>query len=153
MTAAPRHTATRNAKGAVVTTQDARTGLEWSATLSAKRVTHAAAAKLVAKLNKELAAGEPQWRMPTVEELFLIADRTKRMPAIDTEAFPDTKSDWYWTSTISAWSSDYAWIVSFDGGYSDVSHRDYDVAFVRAVRELPASQSLGSLPSGQAGTP
>jgi hypothetical protein len=36
--------------------------------------------------------GFTDWRMPTVEELLLLADRTRFDPAIDTDAFPDTKS-------------------------------------------------------------
>lgn len=43
--------------------------------------------------------GFDDWRMPTVEELFGLADRSRVDPAIDVDAFPDTKSTWYWTST------------------------------------------------------
>jgi Protein of unknown function (DUF1566) len=62
-------------------------------------------------------AGVKDWRLPTVEELFLLADRTRANPAIDTAYFPDCASDWYWTSTIYASSpGDCAWGVGFSGG-------------------------------------
>ena len=75
------------------------------------------------------------WRMPTVEELFCLADRTRLRPAIDTDFFPDTPNDWFWSSTVDADSpSDYAWLVDFGYGNSNWFHRD-DEGFVRAVRD------------------
>lgn len=83
-------------------------------------------------------AGFTDWRLPSVEELFLLADRTRHSPAIDTAFFPDCKSDWYWTGTPAACSpSDYAWYVAFSYGYSLWSSQDGEFS-VRAVR---ASQS------------
>ena len=120
------------------TVTDNKLGLMWSkATLTAKCVTHKKAEKVCAELDL---AGHTDWRLPTVEELFCLADRSRKTPAIDTDAFPDTKSDCYWTSTISAWSSAFAWLVSFSYGDSSSSHRDDLSAFVRAVRSVPASQ-------------
>ncbi|HJS35398.1 MAG TPA: DUF1566 domain-containing protein [Pseudoxanthomonas sp.] len=120
------------------TVTDTRTGLMWSQnTLSTKCVDHATAVKTCAELDL---AGHTDWRLATVEELFLLADRTKYRPAIDTGAFPDTKSDWYWTSTIHASGSSYAWIVNFSDGYAYDFRRDGSSAFVRAVRSVPAGQ-------------
>jgi hypothetical protein len=120
------------------TITDTRSGLTWSkATLCEEEINHAQAEKICAELDL---AGHSDWRLPTVDELFALADRTRTEPAIDTEAFPDTQSDWYWTSTISAWSSGYAWVVCFDGGDAGSSRRDGDYAFVRAVRGVPAGQ-------------
>jgi hypothetical protein len=81
------------------------------------------------------AGGFSDWRLPTVEELFLLADRTRApCPAIDAEYFPDCKSDWYWSSTPYARSpGGCAWVVNFGNGDAHWSFRDDD-GFVRAVR-------------------
>jgi hypothetical protein len=106
--------------------------------LSTKRVDHETAEKLAADC---ALGGATDWRLPTVEELFLVCDRSKHDPAIDTDAFPGTKSDWYWTGTRAAWSpASAAWFVLLGNGYADNSHRHND-AFVRAVRS--------GVPSGQ----
>jgi hypothetical protein len=116
------------------TVTDTRTGLVWTkATLTSECVTHKKAEQVCAELGEG-------WRLPTVEELFLLADRSRKEPAIDTDAFPDTQSDWYWTSTISAWSSGHAWVVGFSDGYAYGFRRGYGGAFVRAVRSVPAGQ-------------
>ncbi|UZW62724.1 DUF1566 domain-containing protein [Lysobacter enzymogenes] len=112
--------------------------LMWSKeTNSLRNVNHEKATKVCAELGL---AAHNDWRLPTVEELFALADRTRHSPAIDTEAFPDTHNDWYWTSTTRAGDSSYAWIVYFDDGGSDNYHRDSSYAFVRAVRSLPPGQ-------------
>ena len=110
--------------------RDNTTGLIWSArNVGKEQLSHAkadAAAKAV-----DL-CGASDWRLPTVEELFCLADRTRSTPAIDT-AFFKCHSSWYWSSSAVAGGPDYAWGVDFYYGYSDYGNR-YDTAFVRAVR-------------------
>lgn len=128
---------------------DAKSGLMWAAhhlvpaatdddDAPSGEMNHAEAEAAVAALDL---AGFTDWRLPTVEELFAIADRSRHSPAIDTEAFPDTPSDWFWTSTPAEWNpSAGAWIVPFHDGYASTYIRD-GVAFVRAVRSAsPAGQ-------------
>lgn len=103
-------------------------------------VTHADAERHVAQLDL---AGATDWRLPTIQELLTLVDYSRYAPAIDTGAFPDTQSDWYWTSTSpAAGSPSCAWIVDFDDGYARRSLRDYD-AFVRAVRSVASSSVSG----------
>ncbi len=119
------------------TVTDSRTGLTWAKeTLAAGQIDHATAAKACKALRL---AGHKDWRLPTVEELFALADRSRYSPAIDTSAFPDTKSSWYWTGTPTAWDPSCAWIVYFNSGDAYYLHRDYG-AFVRAVRSARGSQ-------------
>ena len=113
-------------------------GLMWSqATLTPDCIAHQAAEKVCADL---ALAGFTDWRLPTIEELFALADRTRSSPAIDTDAFHDTQSDWYWSSTITAWSSNYAWIVNFNNGNAGSLHRVYGGGLVRAVRSVAPGQ-------------
>jgi hypothetical protein len=115
------------------TVTDTTTGLMWSqATLECGRVKHADAEKACAALDL---GGHSDWRMPSVDELFALADRTRINPAIDTNAFSDTESDWYWSSTITAWNSSCAWLVNFSYGNAYSYGRGY-AAFVRAVRAV-----------------
>ena len=109
---------------------DTKTNLMWDA--KARAVEGFQAAQAVPGTLS--VAGFTDWRVPTVEELFCLADRTRVRPAIDTDFFPDTASDWFWSSDVYASSpSDYAWIVHFDDGNSGWSSQDYE-GFVRAVR-------------------
>ncbi|MBN8922362.1 MAG: hypothetical protein BGP10_12355 [Rhodanobacter sp. 68-29] len=118
------------------TVTDTLTGLMWTKATVATGKTHKQAIAAAKKLD---VAGHKDWRMPTVEELFLLADRSRIRPAIDVEAFPDTQNDWYWTSTDSAWAPSCAWIVSFSGGSASSGGRNYK-ACVRAVRVVSAGQ-------------
>lgn len=66
--------------------------LEWSETLLyGEGGTYEEAEKAIASLGEG-------WRMPTRKELESLVDTSRYNPAIDTEKYPDTKSDWYWTS-------------------------------------------------------
>jgi hypothetical protein len=110
---------------------DTTTGLMWTVK-EQKAKNHADA---VSKAEKMKAASYVTgWRLPTVEELFSLADRSRRNPAINTDFFPDCESDWYWSSTPWAGSpADYAWLVYFGSGYTYYFHHGYN-GFVRAVR-------------------
>ena len=110
---------------------DTHTGLIWARTCAVngvtKRMDNAAAVKQVGELGEG-------WRLPTRTELLTLVNDTTHEPAIDTNAFPDTESSYYWTSTPATWSaSSVAWLVSFGLG-SASTHFHNAKAFVRAVR-------------------
>jgi hypothetical protein len=72
-------------------------------------------------------------RLPTVDELASLVDRSKRKPAID-PVFTDTKTDdYYWTSTPYAGSSGDAWCVGFYVGIVGYCLKG-NSSYVRAVR-------------------
>lgn len=101
--------------------------LEWSETLlDGEAVPLEEAEKAAAKLGDG-------WRLPTRRELESLIDLTRHDPAIDTDRFPDTRSNWYWTSTPCAWNEAACWVVYFSLGLVNYNHRD-DSACVRAVR-------------------
>jgi len=108
---------------------DTQTNLIWGKTLP-KRLTDAQADAAATKQKKG-------WRVPEQLELESLRDLTRFNPAIDTQFFPDTKSDWYRSRTPFVADSGSSWAVSFDYGGSDFIHHDDD-AFVRLVRSAPA---------------
>ena len=114
---------------------DRRTGRMWA--VKPIKVTNwreAQVKKTETKISRLALAGYTDWRIPTVEELFILADRTRRDPAIDVDFFPDCPSDWFWTSTPYAPSpGDCAWFVLFFNGGALYFDRDVS-GFVRAVR-------------------
>jgi hypothetical protein len=56
------------------------------------------------------------WRLPSKNELLTIVDYSRSSPAIDQDAFPETPSTSFWSSTRLAHSETEGWSVSFDAG-------------------------------------
>jgi hypothetical protein len=75
------------------------------------------------------------WRLPTVEEAFLLCDRTRaESPAVPVEFFPDCEGEWIWTGTEDAQPpAGYAWDVNLNHGNSN-RFTQYYGNHVRAVR-------------------
>ncbi len=68
------------------------------------------------KANGGICGATNDWRMPSVNELQSIADLSKSNPAIDTDYFPNTASNWYWSGTPYSANASYAWGVYFGNG-------------------------------------
>jgi len=114
---------------------DRRTGLMWAREpIEVPNWKKPQVAKTEKAIGELAIGGFTDWRIPTVDALFTLADRSRVSPAIDVDFFPDCPSDWFWTSTPYAPSpGDYAWFVDFDGGDAYYDVRD-GRGFVRAVR-------------------
>ena len=111
------------------TVLDTSAGLTWQREVPNQRFTWAKAKEYAAGL--ELAGGG--WRLPTKEELASIVDYTRSNPAIDPVAFPNTPSEWFWSSSPYASYSNLAWLIYFGAGYTSYYYISYPYG-VRCVR-------------------
>lgn len=76
--------------------------------------------------------GKTDWRLPSVEELVSITDKSRAGPSID-PAFQNVALDGYWSSTTNASGLGDAWIVYFDGGNTAWTNKTSRY-YVRCVR-------------------
>lgn len=83
-------------------------------------------------LNNANYCGYSDWRLPTRTELVSIVDYGRTNPTIN-PVFTNTQSNWYWSSSPAASTSNFAWIVLFDFGHANSNNKD-DTYHVRAVR-------------------
>ena len=116
---------------------DTWNGLEWQREVSAEAMDWEQAKAYAASL--DLDGGG--WRLPTIEELFCLADRSRRDPSIDTKAFPKCPRAFFWSATLYKGDSsqdqdspEYTWAVSFHTGFPDRKGNGYCTARVRCVR-------------------
>ncbi len=126
-----RFTQTHDADGVLLTVIDSITGLEFTARpLTDKPVSHQSAIDAAANCR---IGGHTDWALTNRQELLSLVDLSRYSPAIDTAAFPDFPSAWFWTSDLCAWSSAAAWFVHFYYGLV-LSNPRYYYGFALAVR-------------------
>lgn len=78
--------------------------------------------------NTENLCGFDNWRVPKVEELSGLSNQATSFPAIDTNYFPHTESNAFWSSSPIIAHNDYtAWTVYFDNGFVLFNNRDSGV--------------------------
>jgi len=116
--------------GEIVT--DSKTGLQWQDDANAGTVTRDWAGAIDYCENQLNLGGYNDWRLPNFNELYFLADRSKRNPDISS-VFQNIVSDDYWSSTTIVGYEDFAWGVDFGYGNGSGTGKSY-ASHVRCVR-------------------
>jgi hypothetical protein len=88
----------------------------------------------VAAVNAVGLCGASDWRLPSQRELLTIVRADATSPSVDITYFPNTISDWYWTSSTYVFRPTDAFLVFFSYGYSNADAKSTTSASVRLVR-------------------
>ncbi len=112
---------------------DHLTGLVWQRNVEARTYTWDEAQQICACL--QLDGGG--WRLPSRIELVSIADWSTSGPSIDSNAFPNTPSESFWSATLLSSDSMLAYLVYFANGHTSYSDPGYTYR-ARCVRSQPS---------------
>lgn len=82
-------------------------------------------------------ANHTDWRLPDRDELASIIEQRCFSPAVNEAIFPNTSSNWYWSSTLDPHYSFVAWYITFYNGRADSGFRTDSNGRVRLVRGAP----------------
>ncbi len=91
------------------------------------------AAQLAATVNQTGLCGASDWRVPNRQALQSLVYYGRVEPAIDTDYFPNTVSNWFWSSSPYVGNASYAWVVDFNNG-NVFNYSRFSVSAVRLVR-------------------
>ena len=136
--------------GNLMVTRDS--GLDNDGTANDGRVTWQHALDYIKKLNQENYLGHNDWRLPNRKELKSLVNRQQANTADwlndQAQGFSNVQSNYYWSSSICAYSTNDAWLVYMGYGSVDyVSKADYYYVWpVRGGQSGSFGSSVISLP-------
>ncbi|HPS31119.1 MAG TPA: DUF1566 domain-containing protein [bacterium] len=87
---------------------------------------------------ENLTLASSEWRLPTTHELKTLVNYDLSDPAIDTTAFPNTPSEWFWATKHSGFNDvasglEASWIINFLDGFVEYTSR-FNLYNVRCIR-------------------
>lgn len=110
---------------------DNNTGLQWQRNYPQEVYLQSAAEVYCGKLSY---GGHSDWRLPDQNELWTVADLGRSVsPVIDTDVFPSTQSDYFWTSSKDSSDSSLGVFVHFLYGTSG-KIKNSSSGYARCVR-------------------
>ena len=118
------------------TATDLATGLTWlkSADILDAKIDWPGTFEAIGKMNREIRFGYADWRVPHIIELESLTDMDRHSPALpENHPFSETR-DVYWSSTISAYNTDYAWALYLQDGAVGVGYKPLFDFFLWPVR-------------------
>lgn len=119
-------------------TTDGVTGLIWQRQASSGVMTWEDAKRYCACLGVDGTGG---WRLPSRIELASLVDYTKTTPSIDSDAFPDTSPENFWTASEVGIGTGLVYLVFFDNGHTTYATPDYEYR-ARCVRGEPTQPAV-----------
>ena len=87
---------------------------------------------VVTQANEQL---EGKWRLPSRKELEKIVCKDCKKVKINTEIFPNTPPESFWTSEKNPWQPQFMWTVNFFTGHTFGRFPGFIPNYVRLVRE------------------
>ncbi len=115
----PTHTFTETDVNGDIIVEDSATDLKWTKTsVENKKWTEA-----IAYCEDLTYAAYSDWRLPNINELKTIVDRTRTEPPAS--SFPEITSNFYWSSSTNYVYPYNAWIVSMAHGNSNSADKTY----------------------------
>ncbi len=118
---------------------DTSNGLMWQNVRKIKPRSWERAVKYCANMTFPVDGGYDDWRLPTINELSTIVDRSKRYSTLDSEFSSLNNKDIHWSSTTDSIRSignvnNRAWFIRLSDGVESVSKKDNEYIF-RCVRD------------------
>lgn len=118
------------------TIYDHDTGLTWLRDANAHKdmMDWTSAFDVISKMNKKMACGYNDWRVPNIFELEGLTDMGQHSPALsEGHAFQDVQA-FYWSSTTSMYDMNYAWVLYMVDGAVGVGYKSSSEFYLWPVR-------------------
>lgn len=114
---------------------DHATGLMWHQSGSEKTMTYIKAKQWIDELNSRGHADYTDWRLPTLEEVASLLERSKMNGDLYVDPLFSAKQIWIWTGDTVNGYPGWAWVVHFDHGHVLIVGSGGSGLYVRPVRK------------------